>query len=46
MSVTDTNENTPYAEYEIKNCSEILSENCKKVKKPKFRKHFYVIGLQ
>ena len=33
-------------EYENKNRSEILSGNSKKVKKQKFRKHFYVIGLQ
>ena len=46
MSVTYTKESEGLREYEEKNCNEILSENFKKVKKPKFQKHSCVIGLQ
>ena len=31
MSVTDSNENMPQAEYENKNCNKILSKNSKKL---------------
>ena len=44
MFVTDINENEVECENTI--CNEILSQNTKKVKKPKFRKHSYVGGLQ
>ena len=46
MSVTDTNQNKAFSGIRRKNCNEILPENSKKVKKPKFQKHSCVIGLQ